>query len=227
MTLTWLLLPGLLTAAEPDKPAAVRYLRPDGDKFALESEVTRTTTDDGAVYVSRTDRGTQKMTLTLRYDKDGRLTSAEAVLETARDKRTATVTLRGTEGRLQRGGTTEAFTAAADPVVTTAPDWSDIFQLVRRYDARRGGRQEFPGLWFHPTQALLTPTFAIERIGSDDVVVQNRKVALTRYQVRLRNNAGYLVWADPDGRVCKILPRAAGATPVLLEGYEEATRTLK
>src|SRR5262249_3703802 len=103
MTITWLLLAGLLTAAEPDKPAAVRYLRPDRDQFVLESEVTRTTTDDGAVYVSRTDRGTQKMTLTLRYDKDGRLTSAEAVLETARDKRAATVTLHGTEGRLQRG----------------------------------------------------------------------------------------------------------------------------
>jgi hypothetical protein len=36
----------------------------------------------------------------------------------------------------------------------------------------------------------------------------------------------YLVWAQPEGIVCRIVSRRAGAAPVVLQGYEEATRRL-
>jgi hypothetical protein len=128
--------------------------------------------------------------------------------------------------RLKRDGTTDLLQAPANPVVTTAPDWSDIFELVRRYDAGKGGKQEFPGLWFHPTRPLRQLTFSVERVGDDRVKIKDGGQKLGRYRVTLRSG-GYLVWARADGRVCKILPGGGRAVPVVLEGYEEATSRLK
>jgi hypothetical protein len=206
---------GLLTAADADKPAALRYVRPEGDKFVLESEVTATTSPQGTVYVSR-----------LRATPGGKVLSAEAVLQQGRDRRTAQLNLEGPMPRLKREGVTEFVKAPRDPVVTTAPDWSDVFQLVRRYDADKGGRQEFSGLWFHPSQPLTTPTFTIERLGGDTVTVNDRPVELSRYKVQLRSG-DYLVWARPDGVVCRLAAQRPRPVPVVLQGYEEATRDLK
>lgn len=215
----------LLVAAEPQAPPALRYLRPAKDKFVLESLVTTQVGRDGTTYVSLTDRGAEKMTLTLRHGLDKRLTSAEVLQETAAGKKTATLTVKGNKAQLQRGDDTETIDLVADPVVTTAPDWSDIFQLVRRYDGTKRGRQEFAGLWIHPSKPTLKLTFTIEPVGNDAVTVNNQPLMLERYQVRLRSGA-YLVWADSTRRVYKLMPPGAKASPVVLEGYEEATRGL-
>jgi hypothetical protein len=222
----------LLPAAEPEKPAPLRYLRPEMGKFVLESEVTVTRGDGGTVYVSRTERPNEKMTLTLRLDGDGRLRSAEALREAA-NKRRAVLTLRGGKrGDLKRDGTTDFYDdLPPDPVVTTAPDWSDIFQLVRRYDAAKGGKQEFAGLWIHPVEAMRRLTFTVERLKTDPVTVKDpttkkdEELKLERYQVKLRSG-DYLVWADPSGRVVKLMGAGPKGTPVVLEGFEEATRAL-
>jgi len=219
---------GLLAAAEPDKPTTLRYLRPSGDKFVLESAVTTTRDKDGTTtYVSLTDRGSEKMTLTLRFNKKGEIKEAEAVQETAQGKKQVSATLDNSKIRLvQDGATHDILNPPANPIVTTAPDWSDIFQLVQRYDGKKGGKQEFSGLWIHPTKKTLMLTFTIERLGSDTIKVKDAEMKLDRYRVRLRSG-DYLVWADPSGRVCKLLPPGAKASPVVLEGYEEATRELK
>jgi hypothetical protein len=44
------------------------------------------------------------MTLTLRYNKEGRLLTAEVLRETAAEKRSALLTVEGTKARLRRGG---------------------------------------------------------------------------------------------------------------------------
>jgi hypothetical protein len=221
----------VLVPAQDENPAPLRYLRPSGTKFVLESEIYVTTVDRGSVYTSTTTRATEtgeeKMKLTLRLDDKNRITSAEAVQETANGKKTATLTLRGRHAQLKRGSTTEVLTKIdSSPIVTTAPDWSDVIQLVTRYDAKKGGKQEFGGIWFHPSSQPLTPTFAIERLGMDKITVMEQETKVHRYQVHLRSG-DYLVWADEEGRVVKILPPGATGTPVVLEGYEEATKELK
>lgn len=57
------------------------------------------------------------------------------------------------------------------------------------------------------------------------MTVKDKTVELTRYRIQLRSG-DYLVWARPDGTVCKLIAKGAKAVPVVLEGYEEATRNL-
>ncbi len=216
----------LLWAAEPEKPAPLRYLRGAGGKFVSESEVTTISTNTGTTYVSVTDRGVEKMTLTLHYDKKHRLTDAEAVLSSPEGRKTATLTLQGKMATLKRGSTADFLKVAEEPIVTTAPDWSDIFQLVLRYDGKKGGLQEFAGLWIHPALPAQTPTFTIERAGSDAITAKEKKVMLERYVVRLRSGV-YRVWADAPGRVYKIVQPGPRGITVVLEGHEETTRELR
>jgi hypothetical protein len=228
VNLFWVLFSFLLVLGGPaqaEKPAPLRYLKPEARGYVLESEVTVTPSPEGSTYVSRTVRGPETMTLTVFRDKDGRVLGAEVVQQTG-ERKTATLELKKGEAILKRSATTDRFKVPANPVVTTAPDWSDIFELLRRYDMKKGGKQEFPGLWIHPTRPHLLLTFSVERLGDDPVKVKDREEKLGRYRVGLRS-ASYLVWARTDGRVCKILPAGAKAVPVVLEGYEQATRALK
>jgi hypothetical protein len=229
MSPTWLTLfgCGLLALADAEKPTPLRYLRPSGEKYVLECEVTFTQGPEGWTQVTRTDHGPEVMTLTVRADKKGRVIRADVLWERGTDKRTALLDLEGNPVQFKRGGTTDFIKGIpADPVVTTAPDWSDVFQLTRRYDASRGGKQEFPAVWFHPREGYVSTTFSIEKAGNDKVKVKDREVNLTRYQVKLRSG-DYTVWAEPNAKVVKIVPADAKAGPVVLDGYEEATRDLK
>jgi hypothetical protein len=87
-----MLLAGALCGAAPagdDKGVTVRYLRPSKDTWVLESLVTLRRDARGSVYVSITDRGQEKMTLTVRRDKEGNLVSAETVHEVGKVKKKA------------------------------------------------------------------------------------------------------------------------------------------
>jgi hypothetical protein len=222
----------LLAADEPDKPKPLRYLRPVMDRYVPESEVTTTPTDDGAVYVSRTGQGREQMTLTLRLDRDGRVFEAEAAEGTGDERRSAVLKLgeKKGSGEFKRAGITDFLRdLPADPVVTTAPDWSDVFQLVRRYNAGKGGKQKFSGVWIHPVKGLQTLTFSVERLGTNTVTVREKEketqVKLDRYRMKLRSG-DYLVWADPSGRVVKLQPADDKGPPVVLEGFQRATEGL-
>ena len=208
-----------------EKPAPVRYLRLAGGRYVFESEVTTARTPDGSTSVSRTVRGAETMTLTVQRDKGGRVLRAEIVQQRGKERNTASLELTAGRARIQRGGVTDLVKAPDNPVVTTAPDWSDIFDLVRRYDAKKGGKQEFAGLWFHPTRPPLLLTFSVAKVGVVAVKVKGKEQQLDRYQVRLRSG-GYRVWARGK-QVVKILPAGARAVPVVLQGYEDLTRGLK
>lgn len=220
----------LLTPPD-DKPAPLRYMRPSGDKYVMESEITVTPGDRGSVYTSTTSRtsdaGEIRMTLTLRLDAANAIRSAEAVLTTPKGTKKATLTLFRDHARLKRDGTLDLLNRVSEaPVVTTAPDWSDVIQLVTRYDARKGGKQEFGGIWFHPVDQPLTPTFTIERVGEDKIMLKEQEIKLFRHDIRLRSG-GYRAWSDADGRIVRIVPRGSGGVHIVLEGYEQATRELK
>jgi hypothetical protein len=218
---------GLSPAAEPEKPPPLRYWRPSGGgKFELETEVASRRTADGLTVVSTTARDEESMRLTVRYDARGRLTGAEAARQTPQGTRKVTLAVQEGQAQIKRGGVTDLFPVTGDTVVTTDPDTSDVFQLVRRYDAGKGGRQQFAGLWVHPVEPPEALTLTIEHLGTDKVKVEDRTVELDRYRVH-RRGGDCLVWADASGIVCKLLPARGGATPVVLEGFEQATRDLK
>jgi hypothetical protein len=210
-----------------DTVVTSRYLRPAGAKLVLESEVTEKRSATGVVYVSLTDRGAEKMTLTLRFDKDRKLQSAEALQVTKDGKKSATLTVRGNAAELVRAdGGKESFKLMGEPVVTTAPDWSDIFQVIQRYDHKKMGKQEFPGLWIHPTKPARQLSFVVEPLGKDEIVMGMKKVTLTRFRVTLRSGA-YLVWADDGGQVIRLCPATRPAALVVLDGFADATRDLR
>src|SRR5262249_36530999 len=151
-----------------------------------------------------------------------RVRGAEAVRETAEGKQTVTVVFKGKEVVLTRKGKAERLAVTPDVVVTTAPDWSDIFWVVRRYDRAKGGKQKFAGLWIHPVQDTRQLTFTAEPEKEDVIEVGGKKLPLRRYRVVLRSGA-YLVWADRAGTVYHLMPPGKPGAAVILEGYEKAT----
>jgi hypothetical protein len=226
MLLLCLLVPLCAPAAPAEAPMPLRYVRASGDTFVLESEVTETRAPDGLRYTSRTERPGEKMTLTLLFDGKGRLRKAEALQETAKGKQAVTVVFAGKEAVLKRPGVERRLAATPDAIVTTAPDWSDIFQAVRRYDRSKGDRQTFAGLWIHPVKEARLLTFVVEPLKEEAIAVGGRKLLLTRYRVTLRSGA-YLVWADRAGRVYRLMPPGKPAAAVVLEGHEKATSGLR
>lgn len=208
------------------EPAPLRYLRLDNGKYVLESEITETRTDGGRTFVSRTERGAEKITLTLTHDKANRLTRAEALFESPQARQSALVTVGPTGVQLKRAGVVDFLKLEdANPIVTTAPDWSDILQIVRRYDPTKGGRQSFPGLWIHPTLPHLVLTFTAERAGEDLLRTKEKDLSLERYRIHLRSG-DYLVWTEKSRRVVKLMPAGKPAAAVVLEGYQELARGL-
>jgi hypothetical protein len=104
--------------------------------------------------------------------------------------------------------------------VTSAPDWSDVFQLVRLYDAKKGGEQQFAGVWIHPDNPSQELTFTITNEDVETVKVKDKDVRLGRYKVQLRSGE-YVVWADAAKRVVKLSAIGPKAKPIVLEGFEE------
>ena len=120
-------------------------------KYVAAADVTTTRGEDGAVVTVRT-KPPEKMTVTLRLDKSGQATGAEVI----RDPKGVTLTLgeKGT-GTMKRGGVTDFLKdLPANPIVAAGPDWTDVLQVVRRYDASKGGKQEFAGLSIDPMQGF-------------------------------------------------------------------------
>lgn len=215
MALLWI----WLAFADTTETTKLRYLKPQDGAYVLESEVTTRKVKDGTVYTSKTVRGRLSLTLTIQRDDKGNARTAAIVQDDGKTKTSVQLERIATGFRLTRDGQHEDAAAPADAVLTSAPDWSDIFELVRRYDLAKKGKQEFAGLWFHPKQKTLTPTFALQWKGSDKVKVKDKEIELNRFEIRLRDSTNR-VWALPDGTVVKI-------AAIVLEGYEAETRHLK
>jgi hypothetical protein len=215
----------LLLAAPLEGEFKLRYLRPQGDGWATESLVEGRDLRTGWTYTSKTDRPGHTLTLTFRR-VGRRLLEADIKLVQGKETTTARVVREGDAFKLTRQGKTETIKAPADPVVTSAPDWSDILGLVGRYDRNKGLKQEFAGLWFHPTQPHRLLAFTVEKTGTVKVQHQGKPLDLEAFRVTIRSG-GYKVWALPTGEVARILPDGDKATPVVLEGYTETTKGLR
>jgi hypothetical protein len=170
------------------------------------------------------------MEVETRYDDEDRPISARIALTTDGATKTATVQVKDGKATIRRDGQEPIeFDAPKGTIITSAPDWTDVFLLCRRYDRKRQGKQEFPALWVHPTQPPQRLTFTIERQGSDVIEHDGKKVELGRYAIRIRNNSSYLAWADAEGRMVRLiaLPHKDARAGLTLEGYEKAAAGLR
>jgi hypothetical protein len=217
----WALLPG----AEPEKPVPLHYVRPEKGKYVAAADVTVTRGEDGTTVTIRAEPP-DKMTATLHLDRSGQATDAEAVQGATRKGVTLKLEEKGT-GTVKRGTVTDFLKdLPANPLVVAGPEWTDVLQVLRRYDASKGGKQEFAGLSIDPIQGYEKQTFTAERQAAETVKVKDKEVKLDRFRLKVRGG-DYAAWADAEGRVVRVQGLAAKAVPVALEGFEEATRGLK
>jgi hypothetical protein len=218
--------------ADPAKETVeqVRYVRPAGKALAFECEITLRKSRDGSSVSSMTERGKTRLTILSRYDDRDRLTAAEATIATGDLKKTVNVSVVAGKAAVRREGLpAQEFEVPPGTIVTSAPDWTDTVLLCRRHDRKAGGKQTLPGLWIHPEQAGRRPTFAIERVGADDIEHGGKKVSLDRFTIWLRPESRYAAWADDAGRMIKLVPlpyKEGAANWLVLAGFEKSAAGL-
>jgi hypothetical protein len=204
----------------------IRYVRPAGEKYV--TECTFTLTRDKASWSITSQTGS--MQVEAKYDADDRLQSAKATISNGKSSKSATVQVKDGKAKVERDGAdAEEFDVPKGTIVTSAPDWSDVFLLCRRYNGTKGGKQEFPALWIHPEKPALRLTFTIELHGTDRIVHDGSGLALVRYQIHIRDNSAYMAWAHADGRMVRLIPLPAkdSAPGMTLEGYEKSAAGLR
>jgi hypothetical protein len=215
-----------------DEPPAAdfRYVRSGGQ---LECTFVVRHSAEGSRIESTTNRGKGvAMVLLARYDRTHQLQTALARLGADPGSPSVRVDVAGGMAIVRRKDIdpVQEFEVPPGVIVTSAPDWTDLFQLCRRHDRTRTGKQEFAALWIHPTQPAQKLTFSIEKVGTDAIEHDEKKVELARLAVRIRNNSPYVAWADAAGKMIKLMaiPFKAGSSfEMTLQGYEKSAAKLK
>jgi hypothetical protein len=170
------------------------------------------------------------MEVETRYDAHDQPVIARVVLTQDGMSKSTRVLVKDGKAMVTRAGQPpEAFDAPKGTIVTSAPDWTDVFMLCRHYDRQRKGKQESPALWIHPTQPPQRLTFSIELQGSDAILHDGKKVDLSRYEIVIRGSSRYVAWADPQGRMVRLIPLPVKGTAsgLTLEGYEKSAAELR
>jgi hypothetical protein len=139
----------------------------------------------------------------------------------------AAVTVRDQTARVVReGNETNELPCPGGVIVTSAPDWTDAFMAVRRYDPRGSKAQNFPGLWIHPTSEPLELTIRLTRLGHDSVTLGKKTEKLDRFLLVLRGGSRYIAWRNQQSQLVRLVP-ATGSGGIVLTGWELATGVLK
>lgn len=206
----------------------IRYLRVSGSEFVKETEIHLLRTQESFVVTSITQRGEQTLTITSRFDSKNALTGARVTLRRGKRAQSASVSVTdGTARVLRDGNVTNELACPDGVIVTSAPDWTDSFMAVRRYDPKGPTTQKFPGLWIHPTREPLALTLSLTRLGHDRVTRCNTSANLDRFLLVLRGGSRYVVWRNQQGQLVRLVPAMKGGGGIVLAGWERATRDLK
>jgi hypothetical protein len=215
------------TTSGGDAPSETyRYVRPAGDKFVTECTFALTRDKAGWSITSRTGQ----MEVEAKYDSEDRLQSAKATITNGKSSKSATVQVKDDKAKVERDGAdAQEFDVPKGTIVTSAPDWSDVFLLCRRFDRTKNGKQEFPALWIHPEKPARRLTFSIEEHGTDRIMHDGKEIDLVRFQIHIRDNSAYMAWAHADGRMVRLIPLPArdSAPGMTLEGYEKSAAGLR
>ncbi len=205
----------------------LHYLCGSSGDFKPECDVIITRTQEGTEYRATMFRAKEFTSNVVNLDSTGKLQTALMHLSAAGLSKTVLVRWRGGDSLdVRRHLVTEFVKVSGPPIVTTSPDWSDVWQLVQEYDRKKGGKQEFGAVWVHPSANPESLTFSIELLDdTETVVVQDHKVKLRRYLLKLRPGE-YLAWTDYAGKIIKIVKNEARGTAIVLDGYQDATANL-
>lgn len=220
----------LLGVAPQEESEEIRYLRVTPKGTRTECTFTIRRSDAGRTIKSVTERGRTVMTVSARYDGAGMLRDAEVTLKSGDPGKTVKAGVTDGKASVRREGQeAQEFDVPKGVIVTSAPDWTDTFSLCRLYDPRGAKKQEFAGLWVHPTRSAFRLTFTVEKLGGAVIEHQGKKMELHRLALRLRNNSRYQAWADGHGRMIKLvsMPFRDRSTRLVLEGFEESAASLK
>ena len=205
----------------------LEYLRVAGPEPVTDSTISLRSMRDWSVIRSITQRGQRKLTLTSRFDLSDRLLDGSVMLEEGGQARSATVKGGGGAVRVFREGQ-EVVELDCPPgvVVTSAPDWTDAYQITRRYDREKGGVQEFAGLWIHPQRQPFRLTFTLTPIGENRVTLKGQEVKLDRSRMELRGGSRYVAWRNASGQLVRLVLENNPRSGIVLGGWEEVTRSL-
>jgi hypothetical protein len=216
--------------AQSLKEETFSYARPTDKGFVPECTIKIQDRKGDWRIVSETHRGDTRMTVSTNYDAKDELIYGTAILMTPQEQAKAVVDRRqGKAAVLRTGKPPELFAVPAGVIVTSAPDWTDIFLLCRRYDRKAGGKQKFAGLWIHPKQPAQLLPFTIERMGADNIEHDGKKMELDRYVIFIRGPSPYVAWADSAGTMVRLVPTPAkGQTlnGLVRAGYEKSAGKL-
>ena len=218
----------LLGADKQESSKTIRFLRVSGSEFVKETEIHLVRTQETFIVTSITQRGEQTLTVTSRFDSKNVLTSASLTLRQGNRVQSASVRVTDRTARVLRDGyeTTE-LACPGGVIVTSAPDWTDSFMAVRRYDPKGSATQKFPALWIHPTREPLELTLELTRLGRDSVTLSNKSANLDRFLLVLRGGSRYVVWRNQQGQLVRLVPAMKGGGGIVLTGWELATRDLE
>ncbi len=220
--------PSELCASKVDESSETfRFLRVSGSEFVKECEIQLRRSAESLVVTSSTQRGKQRLTITSRFDSKDVLRSAKVTIQRGKHRQSATVSINHSTARVLREGK-ETNDLACPPgiIVTSAPDWTDSFMAVRRYDPAGDTTQEFPGLWIHPTREPLQLTLKLTHLGHESVKHRNKAENLDRYLLVLRGGSRYVVWRNQQRQLVRLVPATSGKGGIVLAGWQQATREL-
>ena len=206
----------------------IRFLRVSGSEFVKETEIHLVRTDNRLVVTSITQRGEQTLTVTSRFDSNQELTSAKVTLRRGQHSQSAKVSVTDQTATVVReGNETSELVCPRGVIVTSAPDWTDSYLAVQRFDLTGSPTQEFPGLWIHPTRKPLQLTIKLTRLGSDSVTRGNATEKLDRFLLVLRGGSRYVAWRNRQGQLVRLMTAIKGSGGIVMAGWELATRSLK
>ncbi len=217
-----------LHGTQKHESETIRFLRVSGSEFVKESEIHLMQTEQSFVVTSITQRGEQTLTVNSRFDSNRTLVSAKVTLRRGERTQSASVIVTDRTARVLRDGNeTNELACPGGVIVTSAPDWTDSFMAVRRYDLKGGTTQTFPGLWIHPPRPPLELTITLTLIGHDSVMLRNSSKILDRFLLVLRGGSRYLVWRNQQGQLVRLMPATKSSGGIVLTGWELATRDLQ
>src|SRR5262249_39960473 len=111
------------------------FVRSAGKSFVKECTISVKEDKTGWSVTSDTFRGDTPLSIGSRYDAQDRLTGATVTLTKGEGKASAKVEVNGDKAKIVRAGQpAQEFELQRGVIVTSAPDWTDIWLLCRRYD---------------------------------------------------------------------------------------------
>lgn len=204
----------------------VRYLRPAGDGWAEECTFRIAKEKTGWAIGSVTLRGKVQLDVQAEYDEENGLISGEVILKDGKQVQAANIKRTQNKVEVRRAGAEpQSFEVPPGVIVTSAPDWTDVFLLCCRYGHRAGGKQTFTALWVHPQQPTQLLKLGIERQGHDTIQHDGKEVKLARFLIELRGKSRYAAWATMDGLLVRLIPlptKENQRSGLVLEGYDKS-----